>query len=67
MLPYKTRRTTYAVFTGLLGLGFFWLGGWNWIKDSRELGVGDMALGVAQLVVACIIWKRRNREPPPRG
>ena len=64
MLPYKTRRTAYALWNSLLGLYFFWMG-WRSMKTSRELFVANMAMGFAQIVVAFIIWKRRNRPPPP--
>ncbi len=63
MPPYKTRRSVYALYFGLLGL-FFFSTGWHWIKTDRELGVADIALGLAQIIMACIIWKRRNRPPP---
>jgi hypothetical protein len=63
MLPYKTRRSVLAVFYALLGAFSFYIG-CHWMKTSRELGAGDMALALAQFIVAGVVWKRRNEKPP---
>jgi|GEM_PF-6558994 len=63
MLPYKTRRSVYAICCALFS-GFYFWSSWHWMSSSRDLGMANMVLAFAQIIMSCIIWKRRNRPPP---